>query len=66
MKAEPNENTRYPTAGIIIIGNEILSGKVEDSNSPYLCKELRFLGVDVKRLVTLPDEIDVIGRHVYE
>ena len=66
MKAEPNEITRYPTAGIIIIGNEILSGKVEDSNSPYLCKELRFLGVDVKRLVTLPDEIEVIGNHVFE
>ena len=66
MKAEPNENTRYPTAGIIIIGNEILSGKVEDSNSPYLCKELRFLGVDVKRLVTIPDEINVIGNHVFE
>ena len=38
----------------------------EDSNSPYLCKELRFLGVEVKRMVTLPDEIEVIGRHVHE
>ena len=59
-------NPEHPTAGIIVIGNEILSGKVQDSNSPFLCKELRFLGVDVKRLVTLPDEIDVIGSHVRE
>ena len=43
------------TAGIIIIGNEILSGKVIDKNSPYLCKELRRLGVEVKQIITIPD-----------
>ena len=32
-----------PTAGILIIGNEILSGKVADTNSSYLCRELRAL-----------------------
>ena len=44
-----------PTAGILVIGNEILSGKVVDTNSPYLCRELRALGVDVERIVTIPD-----------
>jgi molybdopterin-biosynthesis enzyme MoeA-like protein len=29
------------TAGILIIGNEVLSGKVTDQNSPYLVRELR-------------------------
>jgi len=53
-----------PTAGILVIGNEILSGKVVDTNSPYLCRELRTLGVDVERIVTIPDEIDVIALHV--
>jgi molybdenum cofactor synthesis domain-containing protein len=53
-----------PTAGILVIGNEILSGKVVDTNSPYLCRELRTLGVDVERIVTIPDEIDVIAEHV--
>ena len=66
MNSPVDDKIEHPTAGIIIIGNEILSGKVEDSNSPYLCKELRFLGVEVKRMVTLPDEIEVIGRHVHE
>jgi molybdopterin-biosynthesis enzyme MoeA-like protein len=37
-----------PTAGILIIGNEILSGKVVDTNSPYLCTELR-RHVDARR-----------------
>lgn len=53
-----------PTAGILIIGNEILSGKVTDTNSPYLCRELRSLGVDVERILTIPDEIDVIADEV--
>ncbi|MEM7412249.1 MAG: molybdopterin-binding protein [Myxococcota bacterium] len=55
-----------PTAGILVIGNEILSGKVVDTNSPYLCRELRALGVDVERIITIPDEIDVIAKYVKE
>jgi len=49
------------TAGILIIGNEILSGKVQDANSPYLCRELRTLGVEVKRIGVIPDDVDVIA-----
>lgn len=52
------------TAGIIIIGNEILSGKVRDSNSYFLACELRKLGVDVRRIFIIPDEIEVIGSTV--
>jgi FAD synthetase len=55
-----------PSAGILIIGNEILSGKVADANSPYFCRELRPLGVDVERIVTIPDEIPTIAREVRE
>lgn len=54
------------TAGIIIIGNEILSGKVRDSNSYFLACELRDLGVDVKRIYVIPDEIDIIGETAFE
>jgi len=54
------------TAGIIIIGNEILSGKVRDSNSYFLACELRELGVDVKRIYIIPDEIDIIGETAFE
>ena len=52
------------TAGILVIGNEILSGKVVDTNSPYLCRELRALGVDVQRIFTIPDAVDVIAENV--
>ena len=54
------------TAGIMVIGNEILSGKVVDTNSPYMCQELRILGVDVRRIVVVPDEIEVIARDIVE
>jgi molybdenum cofactor synthesis domain-containing protein len=53
-----------PSAGILIIGNEILSGKVVDSNSPYFCRELRALGVDVERILTIPDDVNVIASEV--
>lgn len=52
------------TAAIIIIGNEILSGKTEDTNSRYLASELRSLGVDVRRIVVIPDDVDAIAREV--
>ncbi|MBI3637497.1 MAG: competence/damage-inducible protein A [Candidatus Rokubacteria bacterium] len=52
------------TAGIILIGNEILSGKIADANAAYLCRELRPLGVDVRRISVIPDEVDLIAREV--
>jgi FAD synthetase len=52
------------TAGIVVIGNEILSGKVADTNSPFLAQELRRLGVELRRITTIPDEVDVIGDTV--
>ena len=50
------------TAGILIIGNEILSGKVQDANSPYLCRELRALGVEVRRISVIPDDVNTIAE----
>ena len=49
------------TAGIIVIGNEILSGKVQDINSFYLTSELRALGITVSRISVIPDEVETIG-----
>lgn len=52
------------TAGIIIIGNEVLSGKTLDTNSSFLCVELRGLGVEVQKISTIQDEIELIGQEV--
>ena len=52
------------TAGILLVGNEILSGKIADANAAYLCRELRTLGVDVRRITVIPDEIPLIAEEV--
>lgn len=52
------------TAAILVIGNEILTGKVEDSNARFLTGELFELGVHLKRIHVVPDEVDAIADAV--
>jgi len=52
------------TAAALIIGNEILSGKIEEKNLAELARLLRELGIRLARVVVVPDEIDVIAREV--
>jgi molybdenum cofactor synthesis domain-containing protein len=49
-----------PTAGIVIIGDEILSGKFVEENAAFLIGELRALGVDLRRITIVPDDRDEI------
>jgi FAD synthetase len=53
-----------PTAGILIIGEEILSGKVDDENARHLVRELRALGVNVRRIEVIPDDVEEIATAV--
>lgn len=50
-----------PAAAIVAVGNELLSGKVADTNTPFLIGELRELGFPVAELRTIPDDIDRIA-----
>jgi len=52
------------TAAIVVVGNEILSGKVEEKNAAYLSKELLSLGVTLRCIVVVPDEVPVIAEAV--
>jgi FAD synthetase len=54
------------TAGIVLVGNELLSGKVVDANAAYLCRELRALGVTVRKIAVIPDEVEVVAAEVAE
>jgi len=45
---------------IITIGNEILSGRTVDTNASYISQRLFFLGIYVKRIITIPDVKDEI------
>ena len=50
--------------GVIIIGDEILSGKFTDENTPYLARRCRELGLDLRRVVVVPDIVDEIAAEV--
>ena len=52
------------TAGILVVGNEILSGKIRDDNSFYFIRELRSLGVDARKVSVVPDDANVIRDEI--
>ena len=45
-----------PVAAILVIGNEILSGRTQDINSSYLAKKLLTLGISVREIRIVPDD----------
>eukprot|EP00741_Cyanophora_paradoxa_P021226 tig00000237_g20487.t1 len=53
-----------PSAAIVIIGSELLSGSVADLNSSFLVKELRALGVATRRIAFLEDDVDQIAAEI--
>lgn len=55
---------RPRTAAALVIGNELLTGKVADCNLQLLARTLRDLGVVLARAVVVPDEHDVIVAEV--
>lgn len=57
---------KSPTAAILVIGDEVLKGQVQDANTFHLAKELKEIGVKVQRVVIVPDDIDVIACEVSE
>ena len=57
-------HSNSPTARIVVIGNELLSGKIQDSNSPWLMRRLRTQGVRCVGLVCVPDTIEEVALAV--
>jgi molybdenum cofactor synthesis domain-containing protein len=53
-----------PTAAIVTIGNEIVSGDTPNTNASWLAQRLERLGIDVQLLVAVPDEIPRIAQLV--
>ena len=51
---------RIITAGVLVIGNEILSGRTQDVNLNHIAKALGEMGVRVREARVVPDVEDVI------
>lgn len=52
------------TAGIVIIGNEVLSGKVVEQNAAFFVAELRAIGVRLREVAFIEDDRAAIGAAV--
>jgi molybdenum cofactor synthesis domain-containing protein len=66
-------NAEIITAGILVIGDEILSGRTKDKNIGYIAEYLTSIGIDLKEVRVVPDEEEEIiaalnalrGRYTY-
>jgi len=58
------DTTKTLSVAVILIGNELLSGKIADQNGHYAARRLRGLGADLGRIVTIPDELSLIVDEV--
>jgi molybdenum cofactor synthesis domain-containing protein len=52
------------TAAILTIGNELVSGDVPNTNGAWIARRLAPLGVSVRLIAAVPDEIDAIADFV--
>lgn len=48
-------DTQNPTAAVLIIGNEILSGRTQDTNLNYIAKKLTAIGIRLAETRVVPD-----------
>jgi competence/damage-inducible protein CinA-like protein len=53
-----------PSAEIISIGTEILLGEIVDTNTRYIARSLRGMGVDLYRTITIGDNVERIAEAI--
>ncbi len=53
-----------PSAEIITIGTEILLGEIVDTNTRYIARTLRGMGVDLFRTITIGDNVERIAEAI--
>ncbi len=53
-----------PKAWLLTIGNEILIGRVVNTNAAWLARRLTFLGFNVERIIVTPDEPSEVAAEI--
>lgn len=51
-------------AAAVIVGNELLTAKIQDLNGALLIRRLRECGIPLRRMLVVPDEVDAIVEAV--
>lgn len=59
-----DDDSKVWTAGLVIIGDEILSGRTQDANLSYLARWLNVQGIRLYEVRVVADEVDAIGDAV--
>ena len=54
------------SASVLVIGDEILSGRTQDTNSNYIAKKMAEIGIDTSEIRVIPDIKEVIIDSVNE
>ena len=55
-----NDKSAVITAAVLVIGDEILSGRTKDKNIGYIADYLTAIGIDLKEVRVVSDEADAI------
>ena len=63
MPSEAASAPKTYTACVLIIGNEILSGRTQDANVAFLAKGLNEVGIRLKEVRVIPDDCRHDRRH---
>src|SRR6201996_9280648 len=58
--AEEKDRSEIITAALLVIGDEILSGRTKDKNIGFIAEYLTAIGIDLKEVRVVPDEEDEI------
>ena len=66
MSQSVSQSASQPTAAMLVIGDEILSGRTRDSNAHHLATVLTEAGVNLCEIRMVPDDHDVIVNAVNE
>jgi molybdenum cofactor synthesis domain-containing protein len=49
---------------LLFIGNELLNGKITNTNAQWLCEKITNLGAIVYKITTIPDDIFTIAKNI--
>lgn len=64
MSTMSRQSSSVKRAGIIVIGDEILKGQTQDTNTHFLTQRLYQRGIKVDRVSVIPDDIQTIASEV--
>lgn len=53
-------------AAILTVGDELLAGDVENTNATWLATRLSDRGVEIRRILVIPDDLDLVASTIRE